>query len=172
MIDYVKSDLTREGMRKVAAQEISHPDDLEKLYSNQERYDDAVLRLFHVQNAEWAVQYLLKKYFPPYDDLGRDFGKYASYRWPEIRGGKAILRGKTWPAQHEPDRNLIKTAFGLDYYKLYKVRDPLEQMGRSKRGKVMELNCFDESNERPVCGWEAFAQRIVSHIGVVRGLMR
>ena len=149
-------------MRKVAAQEISHPDDLEKLFSNPKRYDEAVLRLFHVQNCDWGEDYLLKKYFAPYDDFGRDFSKYVGYKFPERRGGKAILRGKTWMTQHEPRREIIKTAFGLDYYKIFKVPDPLEMTGRDKAGKVMELNCFDEEDEHPRCGYEVFAQRIVS----------
>ena len=149
VVDFVRGDLSREGMRKVAAQEISRPAGLEELFADPKRQDDSVLRLFHVQNAKWATEILLKKFFPSYDDFGRDFGKYVSYRWPELRGGKSVLRGKCWPTQHEPKRSLIKTAFGLDYLKLYKVLDPLMMAGRDRKGKLMELNCFDEENTHP-----------------------
>ena len=164
VIDYVKADLTREGMRKVAAQEISRPEDLPKLYDNPGRRDDALLRLIHVQNCAWGTQYLLKKYFAPYDDFGRDFGKYVSYKYPERRGGKPLLRGKTWATQHEPRRNLIKTAFGIDYMKIYKLMNPMIEMGKDKAGKIMELNCFDEEDEHPRCGYELLGQRTSCYI--------
>ena len=151
-------------MRKVAAQEISRPEDLEKLYNNPGRQDSALLRLIHVQNCAWATQFLLKKYFAPYDDFGRDFGKYVSYKYPERRGGKALLRGKTWLTQHERHRGVIKTAFGIDYMKIYKLMNPTAEMGKDKAGKVMELNCFDEEDEHPYCGYEVFGQRISCYI--------
>ena len=60
VIDYVRQDLSKAGTRKVATQEIRDVSGLRHLYSSQRR-DEAVLRVFHVQNADWAVQFLFKK---------------------------------------------------------------------------------------------------------------
>lgn len=62
MIDYIRQDHTKEGMKKVAAQEFNNIHSLRKLYENAERGQEAVLRVLHVQNAPWATQFLLKKF--------------------------------------------------------------------------------------------------------------
>ena len=62
LIDYVKIDHTKEGMRKVATQEINSIEGLRNLYKNPERGGEAVLRVLHVQNAPWATNFLLRKF--------------------------------------------------------------------------------------------------------------
>ena len=54
--------------------------------------------MFHVQNAPWATQFLLRKFnINNRDDLiGTDFGKFVKYKRPERRGGKPFTSGKTW----------------------------------------------------------------------------
>ena len=97
VIDYVKEELSKEGMRKVATQEINSLEGLEKLYGNPSRRDEAVLRLFHVQNAHWAVHFLLKKLWIKSDDLvGSTFGRYALHNRPERLRGKPLLKGQSW----------------------------------------------------------------------------
>ena len=63
-----------------------------------DRGEEALLRVFHVQNAPWATQYLLRKFnINNRDDLtGTDFGKFIKYKRPERRGGKPFTNGKAW----------------------------------------------------------------------------
>ena len=161
VVDYVKQELSQDGMRKVAAQEINSIEGLKKLYESSVRRDEAVLRLFHVQNAQWAVHFFYKKFNLTPDELvGNDFGRYAKYSRPEKRGGRPLLKSRFWPTQHDPWRKVSRTAFSADYLKLYKVRDPLARQ-RDVTGKFMELNCFDEE-DNPGYGWDVFPQRTVS----------
>ena len=163
VIDYVKQDLSKEGMRKVAAQEIGDVHTLRRLYDNGERRTEALLRVFHVQNAPWAVDFMLKKFYIKADELvGNSFGRYVSYTQPQKRRGKPILKSKTWQTQHDPWRGISKTAFSLDYLKPYRVRDPASQSPADAQGKMMELNCYDETNDdTPMYGWDICAQRLV-----------
>lgn len=132
-------------MRKVATQEIFNLQDLRKVYTSPERNDEAVLRVFHVQNAAWATKYLLRKFnIDNRDDLvGTDFGKYLRHKRPEKRGGKPFLSGKTWKVRYDPWRGISKTSFGMDYLKQYQVPDSCEDDGL----KMMELNCYDEEGK-------------------------
>ena len=101
VIDYVKQEMSQEGMRKVVAQEINGIEGLEKLYNNSTRKDEAILRLFHVQNCQWAVHFFLKKFnLKPNELVGSDFGRYAKFTKPERRGGKPLLKARLWPTQH------------------------------------------------------------------------
>ena len=167
MIDYVKQDATKEGTRKVAAQEINNIHGLRRLYDNPVRGTEPILRLFHVQNASWAVEFLLAKLFIKADDLvGSNFGRYASYKTPERRGGKPLLRGKTWLTQHDPWRGIIKTAFGVDYLKPYRAQTPKSRVKADTTGKMMELNCYDDETDNPVYGFDVYAQRLVSNLSL------
>lgn len=108
VIDYIKKECSKEGMRKVAAQEINNIEGLRKIYINPDRSDDAVLRVFHVQNATWAAHFLLRKFnISARDDLvGTDFGHYVQNTHRQRRG-KPLLTGKSWKATHDPVRNPI-----------------------------------------------------------------
>ncbi|MCJ1387970.1 hypothetical protein MMC18_000813 [Xylographa bjoerkii] len=145
VIDYVKKDLTTAGKRKVASQEIHDLEGLRKLYANPARETEAILRLFHVQNAPWAAQFLLRKFnINARDDLvGLDFDRYLRHKRPEKKGRKLPMSGKTWKTQHDPWRGVSKTAFGVDYLKPYRAPDPAEREATGTKGKIMELNCFD-----------------------------
>lgn len=165
VIDYVKGELSQEGMRKVASQEINNLEGLEKLYANPSRRDEAILRLFHVQNAHWAVHFLLKKLWIKSDDLvGSTFGQYATYTRPERLRGKPLLKGRSWPLQHDPWRGISKTAFGIDYLKMYKAGDKLSQSQEADMGKFMELNCYDENTDEPRYGYDIYPQRLSCYI--------
>ncbi|KAK2780954.1 hypothetical protein FQN52_001951 [Onygenales sp. PD_12] len=152
VIDFVKQDEKKVSMRKVAAQEIYSLDSLRKVYTTPERNSEAVLRVFHVQNAPWATEYLLRKFnIDNRDDLvGTDFGRYVRHKRPERRGGKPFLSGKTWKVQYDPWRGISKTSFGVDYLKHYHVGNPLSRPrpGDAEESlKMMELNCWDEEEE-------------------------
>ncbi|KAK2808239.1 hypothetical protein FQN50_004981, partial [Emmonsiellopsis sp. PD_5] len=168
VIDFVKQDEKKISMRKVAAQEIYSLDSLRKVYTNPERNSEAVLRVFHVQNAAWATEYLLRKFnIDNRDDLvGTDFGRYVRHKRPERRGGKPFLSGKTWKVQYDPWRGISKTSFGVDYLKQYRVRNPLcrPRAGDGEESlKMMELNCFDEE-DNPRYGYDVYVQRISCYI--------
>ena len=166
VIDYVRQDLSKEGMRKVAAQEIGDVHTLRRLYDNTERRTEALLRVFHVQNAPWAVEFMLKKFYIKADELvGNSFGRYVDNGYPEKkRRGKPLLKSKTWQTQHDPWRGISKTAFSVDYLKSYRVRDPSTQSASDAQGKMMELNCYDDTNDdTPMYGWDICAQRLVCY---------
>lgn len=161
IIDYVKKEHSKEGMRKVATQEVDTVEGLRKIYTNPERGSEAVLRVFHVQNAQWATHFLLRKFnISARDDLvGTDFGHYVKDRQRERRG-KPLLTGRSWKTTHDPWRAINRTSFGLDYLKPYKVRNPELQGRRDPTGKMMELSCYDE-DDNPTYGWDVYAQRLV-----------
>ena len=165
VVDYVKKDHSKEGMRKVTAQEISSVDGLRKLYASPDRCEEAVLRVIHCQNADWATGFLLHKFnINARDDLvGTDFGKYVKYKRPERRGGKPFLSGKSWKTIHDPWRGISRTSFGLDYLKQYqcpKIGTKPEKLDVNE--KMMELNCYDE-DDNPAYGFDVYVQRLVSH---------
>lgn len=135
-------------VRKVAAREIFNLDKLRKVYSEPDATGEAVLRVFHVQNAPWATLFLLRKFniYNKDDIVGTDFGRYVKHKRPERRGGKPFLSGKTWKVRHDPWRGISATSFGLDYLKHYKVLDPVDRTGLDANDteKMMELNCYNE----------------------------
>lgn len=162
LIDYLRQDRERAGKTRIMAQEIQDVPGLHKFYCSA-RSKEAALRVIHVQNAPWATQYLLRKYnVDTGDDLtGMKFGKWARYTRPETRGGKPLLRGRTFRPQRDPWRAIRRTAVGLDYLKARDIRggdndsshEANSDVGRSARRpgpydelKVMELNAFDESD--------------------------
>jgi len=166
MVDYVKQDHTKQGMRKVAAQEFNNIHSLRKLYANADRGREAVLRVLHVQNAQWATDFLLKKFnISDSDDLvGTTFGRYVKYRRPERRGKKSFFSGKSWKTTHDPWRGISRTSFGLDYLRPHEVDGSTAAGSRTaSAGKMMELNRYDE-NDNPVYGFDIYVQRISCYI--------
>ena len=166
MVDYVKQDHTREGMKKVAAQEFNNIHSLKKLYASADRGREAVLRVLHVQNARWATDFLLKKFnISDSDDLvGTTFGRYVKHKRPERRGGKPFLSGKSWKTTHDPWRGISRTSFGLDYLQPCKVdRNAGTGYRKGWSDKMMELNCYDE-NDNPVYGYDVYVQRISCYV--------
>lgn len=165
LIDYVKQDHSKEGMRKVAAQEIDSIEGLRKIYTNPDRCGEAVLRVFHVQNATWATHFLLRKYnINAHDDLvGTDFGRYVKYKRPESRRGKPLLTGRSWKTTHDPWRGISRTSFGLDYLKSYRADIVMDQPHTNMIGKMMELNRYDDEDNASY-GWDVYVQRMSCYI--------
>lgn len=128
----------------------------------QDRGAEAVLRVFHVQNAWWATQFLLRKYnIKPNDDLiGTDFGQFVKCKSSASRGGKPFLSGKTWKTTHDPWRGISRTSFGIDYLKPYRAHQNASQPSRGADHQLMELNCYDD-DDNPTFGWNVFVQRLV-----------
>ena len=160
-------DKKKQDVRKVAAREIFNLEKLRKIYTSPEDTGEAVLRVFHVQNAPWATRFLLRKFnIDNRDDLvGTDFGRYVRHKRPERRGGKPFLSGKTWKVRHDPWRGISATSFGLDYLKQYKVPEPMSRMGVDVNDteKMMELNCYNE-DDNPVYGYDVYVQRVACYI--------
>ena len=165
LIDYIKQDHSKEGMRKVAAQEINNIEGLRKIYANPDRCGEAVLRVFHVQDAHWATHFLLRKFnINAHDDLvGTEFGRYVKYKRPESRGGKPLLTGKSWKTTHDPWRCISRTSFGLDYLKSYRADTTTNRALTDMSGKMMELNRYDEEGN-PTYGWDIYVQRMSCYI--------
>ena len=166
VVDYVKQELSKNGMRKVAAQEINNLEGLEGLYKNEKRRDEAVLRLFHVQNAPWALSFFFKKLnLKPNELVGPDYGDYVNIepRHYDRRGRKKLLKGKLFPAQHDPWRNISRTGFTIDYLKMYKVNDPSRQPDEDPYGRFMEMNCYNEE-DIPRYGYDVYPQRLSCYI--------
>ncbi|EED14038.1 conserved hypothetical protein [Talaromyces stipitatus ATCC 10500] len=164
MIDFARSDKSRSHIRKVAAQEIFSIHGLRRFYrvSGQET---PTMRVIHVQNADWAVPFLMHKFNisthkSRSDGSGSDFGRYLRYKNPELRGGKPFLAGRTWKVQYDPWMGVNRTSFGLDYMKSFR-RGPRMREGR--RDRMMQLNDFDD-NDEPICGHDVYVQRLSCYI--------
>jgi hypothetical protein len=118
------------------------------------------MRVIHVQNADWAVPFLMRKFNISAKSHGSgdgagaaDFGRYLRYKNPELRGGKPFLAGKTWKVAYDPWRGINKTSFGVDYMKSFR-RSTTTGRGadggerRDRRGgrdRMMQLNDFDDN---------------------------
>ncbi|MCJ1308677.1 hypothetical protein MMC25_002331 [Agyrium rufum] len=166
VIDYVKWNLSKEGTRKVTCQEIFDIDDLRRLYASKTRGDEAVLRVFHVQNAPWATGFLMRKFNITANDelVGSNFGKYLKQRRKTGHGGKPFLSGKTWKTQHDPWRGISKTAFVLDYMKSYKTQNSTHARHSVETdSKLMELNYYDD-DDNPAYGWDIHVQRMSCYV--------
>ena len=165
LIDYVKQGHSKKGMRKVASQEINSIDGLRKLYSNPERREEAVLRVFHVQNAFWATRFLARKFnIKDHDDIvGTDFGRYVMKKKPERRGGRPYLNGRSWKTAHDPWRGISRTSFGVDYLKHYPQEGPRARTQVDEPGKMMELNCYDEEGN-PISAYDVYVQRLSCYV--------
>ena len=163
------------------AQEVSDVHGLRKLYADKDRCKQSALRVIHVQNAPWAVKFLMHKYnIMASDDLvGSDFGKWVKFDQPEWRAGKPLLKGKTWRTQRDPWRAIRRTAFGVDYLKASDVHSSSEgshlansEVGRGVRlqeeNKMMELNSYDEA-DAPCYGWDLFVQRLSCYVQFSEG---
>jgi hypothetical protein len=107
------------------------------------------MRVIHVQNADWAIPFLLRKFdidINNDDTIGADFGRYIRYRKPELRGGKPFLNGKTWKVRYDPWRGVNKTSFGMDYAKSFRTSGRAVNRGSaSPADRIMQLNDFDEN---------------------------
>ena len=118
--------------------------------------------MFHVQNADWATHFLLRKFnINASDDLvGTDFGQFVKQKHPTRQGGKPFLSGKTWKTTHDPWRGISRASFGIDYLKHYKVPADAPQPLEDADGKFMQLNSFSDENSLSH-SWEVYAQRLV-----------
>ncbi|KAI9726846.1 MAG: hypothetical protein M1834_001492 [Cirrosporium novae-zelandiae] len=165
VIDYVKQQASKRGMRKVVAQEIESWEGLQKFYANPSRRDEALLRVFHVQNAPWATRFFLRKFNinDRHPLVGTDFGRYLKRNHFEQRGGKPYLKGKAWKTQHDPWRSISRTMFGLDYMKAYRRHDEDDHRPTFNVQKMMQLNSFDEEDSS-MFGWDVYSQRLSCYI--------
>ncbi|KAF2268443.1 hypothetical protein CC78DRAFT_510193 [Lojkania enalia] len=167
LVDYVDKEHTKEGRRKIVAQEFQDIDGLRKYYRNEDLSRQSALRVIHVQNAPWATRFLLRKFnIDASDDLiGTSFGRWAKYDKPKRRGDKPVLSGKSFRTQRDPWRGISRIAFSLDYlrhYEKHKISDSNSGM------KMMELNNYDY-NENPVYSHDVYAQRLSVYVQLSDG---
>ncbi|KAF2195270.1 hypothetical protein K469DRAFT_649019 [Zopfia rhizophila CBS 207.26] len=162
LIDYVAREHTKEGRRKIVAQEFQDINGLRKFYKNQDLSQQAALRVIHVQNASWATRFLLRKFnIDASDDLvGTTFGRWAKYERPKLRGGKPVLNGKTFRTQRDPWRGVSRAAFGLDYLRSYAKH---KMANSNQEMKMMELNHYD-AFDNPTYGYDVYVQRLSVYI--------
>ncbi|CRG82996.1 Magnesium transporter ALR1 [Talaromyces islandicus] len=175
VIDFAKGDKSNSHIRKVAAQEIFSLDSLRRIYHAPDAQQSApAMRVIHVQNADWAIPFLLRKYNissssstdgKKDDTVVADFGRYLRYKKPEMRGGKPFLAGKTWKVQYDPWRGVNKTSFGLDYIKSFPSNRARRETGdrRDGRDRMMQLDDFDD-NDEPICSHDVYVQRVSCYI--------
>ncbi|KAI9815160.1 MAG: hypothetical protein M1832_005562 [Thelocarpon impressellum] len=152
------------GMGKVAAEEIGSLEGLRRVYADAGRSRDAVLRVVHVQNADWATHFLLRKFNIDDRDklVGTDFGDWARRGQPERRAGKPVLNGRTWKTQHDPWRAISRTAFGVEYLMQYGAgRADVGRLDRELR--LMELNCYD-GDDAPRHAFDVQVQRLAVYV--------
>ncbi|KAL5113519.1 Guanine nucleotide exchange factor lte1 [Pleosporales sp. CAS-2024a] len=167
LIDYVGQQHSRQGRKKIVAQEFRDVDSLRRFYQQEDASSSqAALRVMHVQNAKWATTFLLRKFnIDASDDLvGTAFGRWAQYERPQQRGGKPFLNGKTFGTQRDPWRGISRAAFGCDYLKHYPKRSI------SPRGVdlMMELNHYDETDQ-PCYGFDVYVQRLSVYVQLSHG---
>ncbi|KAH6644120.1 hypothetical protein C7974DRAFT_407825 [Boeremia exigua] len=161
MIDYIGKRHSPEGKRKVVSQEFRDVGSLRRFYSKKDRSQQA-LRVIHVQNAPWAVRFLLGKFNidGKHDLLGTTFSRWAQHERPMVRNNKPVPNGRTFRAQHDPWRGISRAAFSCDYLKHY----PKGKVQNAKTGtKMMELNGYD-TDEMPSHAYDALVQRLSVYI--------
>ncbi|KAF2661838.1 hypothetical protein K491DRAFT_586706 [Lophiostoma macrostomum CBS 122681] len=173
LVDYVAKEHTSSAhRRKIVAQEFSNIDALRKFYLNQDLSQQAALRVIHVQNAPWAMQFLLRKFnIDASDDIvGTAFGRWVKYEKPRQRGAgpnaRPVPSGKTFRKQTDPWRGISRAAFGMDYLRTYNRGIIPESPGDGM--KMMELNHFDNS-EYPEYGYDVYVQRMSVYVQLSDG---
>ncbi|KAG9389349.1 CorA Mg2+ and Co2+ transporter [Pyrenophora tritici-repentis] len=169
LIDYVASEHSVRGRRKILAQEFCDIDSLRRFYRKEDVAGQAALRVIHVQNASWATRYLLRKFnIDATDDLiGTNFGRWAREEKPQQRGGKPVLNGRTFRAQRDPWRGISRAAFGADYLKSYDRETHIPFPNHSK--PIMELNHYDETDQ-PRYGYDVYVQRLSVYVQYSDGM--
>ncbi|KAI8938981.1 hypothetical protein NX059_004825 [Plenodomus lindquistii] len=168
LIDYVDRAHSPHGKMKIIAQEFWTIDSLRRFYRKEDLSAQAALRVIHVQNAPWATRFLLRKFnIDASDDLvGTTFGRWASYDKPQLRGGKAVLNGRTFRAQRDPWRGIARTAFSADYLKHY-PRDTVHDKIHGQK-PMMELNHYN-ADDQPVYGYDVYVQRLSVYVQLSDG---
>lgn len=117
--------------------------------------------MFHVQNADWATHFLLRKFnITSTDDLvGTDFGQFVNQKCSRRQGGKPFLSGKTWKTTRDPWRGISRASFGIDYLKHYRAAEA-SQPHEDEDGKFMQLSSFGDENNVENC-LDVYTQRLV-----------
>lgn len=171
LIDYISNEKNAAAgkKRRVVSQEFQSLKEIEGFYADKDRAHQAALRVIHVQNAPWATPFLLKKFNMDHSSelVGMDFGRWAKYDKPRQRNGKPFPNGKSWRVQSDPWRNVSRTAFGLDYLKVFETLEPTTQrpilpLSRPVDAKMMHLKSFEDS--RSPYGFDVSVQRISVYV--------
>ncbi|KAK8152231.1 hypothetical protein BKA80DRAFT_286370 [Phyllosticta citrichinensis] len=164
IIDYVGSEKSENGKRKIVAQEFHRVEHLRTYCANKQLRDSSLLRVIHVQNSTWAMRYLLRKYNMEHQDdlIGSAFGHWAKFERPQQRAGKPVLNGRTFRPQRDPWRGISRCAFGFDYLRHYDAHK-YNTCSDDESVKMMELNWYDAA-ENPKYGCDVFVQRLSVYV--------
>ncbi|SMR56379.1 unnamed protein product [Zymoseptoria tritici ST99CH_3D1] len=177
IIDYISNEHAQDTDRRqvsVAAQEFQSIEGLRQFYADSTRVHGAALRVVHVQNAPWAVAFLLAKFNidHPSEVVGmQSFSKWARYEKPRQRKGKPFPSGRSWRGQTDPWRNISRTAFGFDYLKAFPTepprrrKDSSEHTGASSKptpARLMHLNAYDDAKSPH--GYDISIQRVSVYV--------
>ncbi|MBE7181576.1 MAG: hypothetical protein INR71_10285 [Terriglobus roseus] len=162
LLDYVSRDFSEDGRRRILAHEFHNHGQMSRFYQVDAPKRHPALRVIHVQNADWARRFLLRKFnIDPRDELvGMSFGKWAAFSKPQRRGGKPMLNGKAFRNQRDPWRGISRCAFGMDYLKDFR---PGECPPYKDSYKMMELNGFTPTGD-PAYQNDVYVQRISVYI--------
>lgn len=160
LIDYVRSsDIISGGKTKISTSEFHSVKALEKYYRDHGTSREAALRVVHVQNAQWATDFFLKRFniSKKNDLVGTSFGRYVKNPEPELHAGKPFLKGRVWNVQRDPWRGIRRMAFSLDYQKLYTAGT--FRHGSSSTSRMMEINHYTDDGT-PAYGFSVYGQRV------------
>ena len=96
------------------------------------------------------------------------FSKWARFEKPRQRNGKPFPNGRSWREQTDPWRNVSRTAFGLDYLKVYKTEPPSRRNRMSVFGnkpidaQMMHLNSWQDGSTPH--GFDVSVQRMSVYV--------
>ena len=111
--------------------------------------EGVLFRIFHVQNAPWALHFLERKFRVGRNPAGVEFLKYARYKM-EDPGGKPYLIGKSWPLQEDSSSGTRQMYLSFDYFREYPTGDPLGANENRGAERMMELNHYDDNGEQSI----------------------
>ena len=135
--------------RGIQVREHTNLSGLERVCQDPPRPSPNVVRVFHVQNAPWATNFLIKKFGidQTSEIVGNDFAPWARARRAERRGGRPYPRAHSWDVKHDTWRSIAKTSFAIDYLATQQVDgvNPLCEQGEAE--KVMELSHYAEHSK-------------------------
>ena len=167
IIDCFSRDHSADGKRKTQAYEFSHEAELREFYdTGPGAASGHCLRIVHVQNADWARSFLLRKFNinARNDATGTSFGRWAVYDEPQRRAGKPVLNAKSFRSARDPWRGVSRCGFGMDYLKYYRP-GAVPESDRVKEFQLCELNHWDaDKGNVPSPGYDVYVQRLSVYV--------
>lgn len=166
IIDCYSRDHSDDGKRKTESYEFNSEAELREFYVSGAGKGEGnhVLRIIHVQNAQWARDFLLRKFNIKnrQDITGTAFERWAVYDRPQKRGGKPVLNARSFRTSRDPWRGVSRTGFGFDYLKYYRSH-VIPEDEEERDWKLMELQFWNDDNN-PAHGYDVYVQRLSVYV--------